>query len=79
MSAGLPHPLTYSVIIDEKLGLGLPPHVYYMWLAMIILLTCALMLRGRLQLVPGGMQNVFETVIGGLEDFTVANIGEDGR
>ena len=30
-------------------------------------------------MVPGGMQNVFETIIGGLEDFTVKNIGEEGR
>jgi F0F1-type ATP synthase, subunit a len=79
MSAGLPEPLTYSEIIDHALGLHLPPHVWYMWLAMIILLSCALMLRGRLQLVPGGMQNVFEAIIGGLEDFTVTNIGEEGR
>jgi len=79
MAAGLPHPLTYSVIIDQQLGLHLPPHVYYMWLAMIILFTCGFILRGRLQLVPGGLQNVFETVIGGLEDFVVLNIGEEGR
>jgi F-type H+-transporting ATPase subunit a len=79
MAAGLAHPLTYSVIIDQQLGLHLPPHVYYMWLAMIILFTCGFILRGSLQLVPGGLQNVFETVIGGLEDFVVLNIGEEGR
>lgn len=79
MAGGLPEPLTFSEIIDHAIGLHMPVHVYYMWLAMIILFTCGLMLRGRLQLVPGGLQNVFEAVIGGLEDFTVTNIGEEGR
>jgi hypothetical protein len=59
MSAGLPHPLTYSMIIDEKLGLGLPPHVYYMWLAMIILFTCAFMLR---RATPAGARRAAERV-----------------
>jgi len=79
MAGGLPEPLTFSEIIDHAIGLHMPVHVYYMWLAMIILFTCGLMLRGRLQMVPGGLQNVFEAVIGGLEDFTVKNIGEEGR
>jgi F-type H+-transporting ATPase subunit a len=33
----------------------------------------------KISLVPRGMQNFFEMVIGGLEDFVVANMGEDGR
>ncbi len=79
MAGGLPEPLTFSEIINHAIGVHMPVHVYYMWLAMIILFTCGLMLRGRLQMVPGGLQNVFEAVIGGLEDFTVKNIGEEGR
>ena len=29
--------------------------------------------------IPGKMQNIFEAIIGGREDFTVTNMGEDGR
>ncbi len=50
-----------------------------MWFAMAILFTLGLIVRGRLQLVPGGLQNVMETIFGGLEDFVVANLGQEGR
>ncbi len=46
---------------------------------MAILFSIGLMLRGRMRLVPTGLQNLFEVVIGGLEDFTVATVGEQGR
>lgn len=88
-SGGLPHPLLYMDLlkgiggwganVEQMLGVDSINHVLYMWLAMIILLAFGLIVRGRLQLVPGGMQNVFETIIGGLEDFTVANLGQEGR
>jgi F-type H+-transporting ATPase subunit a len=29
--------------------------------------------------VPGGLQNFFEVIVGGLEDFVVTNLGEGGR
>ena len=33
----------------------------------------------KLELIPGGLQNFFEIVVGGLESFVVENIGEKGR
>ncbi len=88
-SGGLPHPLLYmdllkgignwGATVEQMLGVDSINHVLYMWLAMVILLTCGLIVRSRLKLVPGGMQNLFETIIGGLEDFTVANLGQEGR
>ncbi len=79
MSAGLPHPLIYMDFVDKATGLNLGIHVWYTWVAMLILFTCGLLVRSRLSLVPGGLQNVFEMIIGGLEDFTVSNLGEEGR
>ncbi|CCH49790.1 F0F1 ATP synthase subunit A [Pseudodesulfovibrio piezophilus] len=88
-AGGLPHPLLYADMIksighwgehvEHALGVQSINHVLYMWLAMGILFTLGLIVRGRLQLVPGGLQNLFETIIGGLEDFTVANLGQEGR
>jgi F-type H+-transporting ATPase subunit a len=85
MSAALPHP----VLISSALGMdrvsidGVPVefmHVFYTWLAMLVLAGLGLYVRKRLRLVPGGLQNALEVVIGGLEDFTLANMGEqDGR
>lgn len=88
-AGGLPHPLLYADMLkaighwgasmEQALGVESINHVLYMWLAMAILFSVGLIVRGRLQLVPGGLQNLMETVIGGLEDFTVSNIGEEGR
>ncbi len=40
---------------------NIPPYVSYSWLAMIILIGASLALRGKLSLVPSGLQNVMET------------------
>lgn len=46
---------------------------------MLLLFVLGWIVRRNLSLVPGRLQSVFETVIGGLEEFTVTNMGEDGR
>jgi F-type H+-transporting ATPase subunit a len=43
---------------------------------MLILVGVGLMVRRRLTLIPGGLQNVVEVIIGGLETFTVDTMGE---
>lgn len=78
-AAGLPHPLLYMDILNNAIGTHIPIHVWYTWMAMAILFTCGLLIRGRTSLVPGGLQNFFEVIVGGLEDFVVANLGEGGR
>ena len=70
------HPLLLSDIF------GVPEmykHVFYTWCAMLILFGIGIALRSKMKLVPTGLQNVMETIIGGLEDFTVSTIGERGR
>jgi F-type H+-transporting ATPase subunit a len=85
MAAGFPHPiLLYTLTGTDKwlpdlLGVEDAKHVFYSWLVMIFLVIVALIVRRRLTLVPGKLQNVCEVLIGGLEDFTVTTIGEDGR
>ena len=82
MSAGLPHPVLISTALgmDKVTICGAPVefmHVFYTWMAMLLLIGVGLMVRRRLTLVPGRMQNVLEVVIGGLESFTVENMGEE--
>lgn len=70
------HPVLLSTL------LGVPEaykHVFYTWCAMIILFSIGFMLRGKMKLVPAGLQNFIEVIIGGLEEFTVATVGEKGR
>lgn len=85
MSASLPHPVLLSsafgldtvTIAGETVGFM---HVFYTWVAMLLLLGAGLYMRSRLTMVPGKMQSALEVVVGGLEDFTVDNMGEaEGR
>ena len=58
---------------------GVPDHVTYTWLVMIVLLGLALAARGQLALVPRGVQNFLEVV---LEQFIAMIddvIGHEGR
>ena len=72
----LEHPVLFSTL----LGIGEDfKHVFYTWCAMGILFFAGYLLRGKMKLVPTGLQNFFEVVIGGLEEFTVSTIGEKGR
>ena len=84
MAGGLPHPVLLSTLvgIDEVTIMGRTmefKHVFYTWIAMAVLFTIGAVVRGRLTLVPGRLQNVCETLIDGLEQFTINTIGEEGR
>ena len=55
------------------------PHVTYMWLCMIVLIFFGWLAGKSVSIVPGTAQNVFETLVSGLEDFVVSITGEEGR
>ncbi len=85
MAGGLPHPVLFSnltgmdEVLSSALGVTEAKHIFYTWVAMLILFVFAWFARKRLELVPGKLQNLAEVIIGGLEDFVVQTIGEDGR
>ncbi|MDD9303950.1 MAG: F0F1 ATP synthase subunit A [Desulfobacter sp.] len=55
------------------------PHVTYMWLAMVILVILGWLGGKGISMVPNTIQNVFEVIISGLEEFMVGITGEEGR
>jgi F-type H+-transporting ATPase subunit a len=55
------------------------PWVAYTWVVMILLTGCGFLATRGLKMIPTGGQNVFEAVIGGLEDFMISVTGEAGR
>ncbi|MEF8822625.1 MAG: F0F1 ATP synthase subunit A [Desulfohalobiaceae bacterium] len=57
----------------------IPNHVLYTWLVMLILIALAWVATRNITLVPKGVQNFWEIVVGGLEDFVVSTMGERGR
>lgn len=84
MAAGLPEPLLLSTVFHmDELTIGGSTvdfrYVFFTWVGMIILLLVGLLVRKNISPVPGRLQNFFEVLIGGLEDFIVSNMGEKGR
>ncbi|MDK2873442.1 MAG: F-type H+-transporting ATPase subunit a [Desulfomicrobiaceae bacterium] len=85
MAGGL-HPIFLVEEAVKAIGLVdahghalIPTHVLYSWTFMAVLITLSLLATKNLSLVPRGLQNFFEFLIGSLENFVVANMGEDGR
>ena len=63
---GMAHPADYH-------------HVTYMWLVMGMLIISAVIFGKGVQLIPKKGQNVFEVIVGGLEDFIVDITGPEGK
>jgi F-type H+-transporting ATPase subunit a len=73
------HPILFLDLVQGFFKTHIPPHVTYTWLIMLILLGLGLLASRQVSLVPKGAQNVFELIIGGLEEFMVEITGEEGR
>jgi F-type H+-transporting ATPase subunit a len=58
---------------------GIPDHVTYTWLVMILLTALTFVASRNVQLVPRGMQNVFEVVIEQFQQLIDDVIGREGR
>ncbi|EPR40844.1 ATP synthase subunit a [Desulfovibrio sp. X2] len=78
-AGGLPHSLLIIPTLAESVGLHVPEHVLFTWFVMLVLICMSLLVARSVSMVPAGLQNFFEVIIGGLEDFVVANVGEAGR
>ena len=77
------HPYLFLVKLFEAIGLGhfahIGTHIIYSWFVMLLLIIIGGMAAKGLSMVPGKMQNLFELIIGGIEDFMVDVTGEEGR
>ena len=59
---------------------NVPEHVTYTWLAMVILIGLSLAARLSLKrTAPTGVQNFFEVIVGGLENFVEEIMGPEGK
>jgi F-type H+-transporting ATPase subunit a len=59
---------------------NMPEHVTYSWLAMAILIGLSLIARLTLKRsAPTGVQNLLETVVGGLENYVEEIMGPEGK
>ena len=84
MAGGLPHPVLLSTFLDmdEVIINGQAvefKHVFYSWVCMAVLFILAFIVRRRLTLVPGRLQNVFEAIVDTIENLVCGSMGEAGR
>jgi F-type H+-transporting ATPase subunit a len=73
------HPILFLDLLQGIFKTHIPPHVTYTWLVMLLLLGLGMLAGRQVTLVPKGAQNVFELIVGGLEEFMVEITGEEGR
>jgi F-type H+-transporting ATPase subunit a len=69
-------PLFFKFITDIT---GVPEYIVYSWIAIIILVVIALIVRKTARLVPTGLQNVVEFVVEMLLNFSKTTIGHQGE
>ena len=77
------HPIFFINAILSAIGLEHFAHHYthvtHSWLVMLLLIISAALFARGLQLLPKKGQNVFEVIVGGLENFIVEVTGPEGR
>jgi F-type H+-transporting ATPase subunit a len=61
----------------HKIGHADVNNVLNSWLVMAILIVFALLIKGKLQMVPRGLQNFWEVVVVSLDDFVKGILGDD--
>jgi len=77
--------IPYVLLLKEgfgAIGVHFPKeyiHIANSWAIILFLIFLGWLATRRLTLVPGKGQNVWEAIIGGMEDFVVQNMGEAGR
>jgi len=77
------HPILFLVQLFDLIGLGdfahHYPHVIYSWLVMLLLIVLGIIGAKGVSMVPSKAQNLFEIIVGGIEDFIVDVAGDEGR
>lgn len=77
------HPYLFFVKLFELIGFDhfahSYPHIIYSWVVMAILIIAGALAAKTVALVPTKLQNFFEVIISGIEEFMVDTTGEEGR
>ncbi len=77
------HPWLLFVKLFEAIGLGNfaheGTHIIYSWFVMLLLIVSGAIAAKGLKMVPSKMQNLFEIIVSGIEEFMVDVTGEEGR
>ncbi|MEJ2700618.1 MAG: F0F1 ATP synthase subunit A [Desulfuromonadales bacterium] len=73
------HPFLLLNWLENHLHTHVGEQVTYTWLAMLILIVLAFITTRSIQLVPSGIQNFMESIIGGIENLLDETMGHKGK
>lgn len=73
------HPFLFLKWLTEQMHVNLGEHVTYTWLVMAILIGIAFAVSRSISMVPSGIQNLMETVVGGIEGLLEETMGKEGK
>lgn len=73
------HPFLFLQWLEQKLNLHLGEHVFYAWFVMLLLIVAAFLASRRIDIVPSGLQNLLEVVLGALRNLMDETMGKAGR
>lgn len=63
------HTNVFGIDIGHLLGVDADHHLFFTWLIMFCFLIFGMIVRSRLQMIPGKPQVLLEAVVGGIYDF----------
>ena len=79
------HPIMFLAVLADLIGGPVGhfarqyPHIIYSWMVMLILIVLGRLATSKISMVPTGLQNFFEYVIEGLDNFQHSIMGDKGR
>jgi F-type H+-transporting ATPase subunit a len=78
------HPFLFLVDLFDTNGAAYHmahkyPHVIYTWAVMLFLIVVGTLAAKKTELIPTKIQNFFEVIVSGLEEFMVETVGEESR
>jgi F-type H+-transporting ATPase subunit a len=73
------HPFLFLNWLEEQLHIHIGEHVMYTWLVMVVLIVIAFLASRSVSLVPSGIQNFMEAIIGGIENLLDETMGPKGK
>ena len=68
----------HSLSFLQLLFPGIPTHVSYTWLVVLLLILLSVLATRALKINPGGTQNVMEVIVSGMHKLLLDTMGEHG-
>jgi F-type H+-transporting ATPase subunit a len=73
------HPFLIFQWLEGQLHTHLGEHVTYAWLVMAILIAISFLASRSVKMVPGGVQNLMESVVAGIDGLLEDTMGKEGK